>query len=269
MDRFFQFCERDLEPYYLSSTSDGVIRKWTTIDGSYFLKASTDKYQLEAIIECIVSDLLSLLNVSHLQYALGEISDKQGNGTTVSVSENYKQNFQIESIISAHSYLLSQDIDPNKRQGRYEAITAGFPECINEINIMILVDYLIANHDRHLRNFEFWKKDKKVEMVPLYDHGSSLLVNWSEEELQDLIDEDDLWEEVIHYAETPSKGFSLQHSTELVMVKSLPQGLFLEITADQIDKIVEKYQGFLTFKRAKVIKSLIKTRLSNIKSRFS
>jgi len=233
MDRFFQFDKRDLEPYYLSSTSDGVIKKWTTIDGSFFLKSSTDRHQLEAIMECIVSDLLDLLNVAHLKYALGEIKGIKDTGIIVSVSENYKQDFQIESIISAHSYLLSQDIDPNKRQGRYEVIISGFPECVNEVNIMILVDYLIANHDRHLRNFEFWKKAEKIAMVPLYDHGSSLLVNWSEEELQDLIDDDDLWEEIVLYAETPSKCFSLQHSTELALVKSLPRDIVLELTSNQ------------------------------------
>lgn len=268
MDRFRKFCERDLEPYYLSSTSDGVIKKWTTTDGSYFLKASTDRYQLEAIMECIVSDLLDLFKITHLKYFLGEVKDINGKNTIVSVSENYKLTPQIESIISAHSYLLSQDIDPNKRQGRYEAIISGFPACVEHVNTMIVVDYLIANHDRHLRNFEFWKKEGKIEMVPLYDHGSSLLVNWSEEELHDLIESDDLWEETILYAETPSKCFSLQHSTELALLKSLPRDIFLELTSEQIDKIVDNYQCFLTPIRIKVIKKLIITRLSNIKRRL-
>ena len=268
MDRFYKFYERDLEPYYLSSTSDGVIKKWTTANGAYFLKASTDKYQLEAIVECVVSDLLDLLKVAHLKYFLGEFEDRSGNCITVAISENYKQDSQIESIISAHSYLLAKGVDPNKRQGRYEVIIAGFPQSVDNVNTMIIVDYLIANHDRHLRNFEFWKKGEEIEMVPLYDHGSSLLVDWSEEDLQDLLDIEDLWEETIIYGETPSKCFSLQHSTELALVKTLPRGVFLDITSEQLSDIVDKYQQFLTPTRAKVIKNLIMTRLNNIRKRF-
>ena len=268
MDRLYKFYERDLEPYYLSSTSDGVIKKWTTTNGAYFLKASTDKNKLEAVMECIVSDLLDLLKVAHLKYFLGEVEDLKGNRTTVSVCENYKKDAKIESIISAHSYLLAKDVEPNKIQGRYEVIISGFPQCVDDVNTMILVDYLIANHDRHLRNFEFWKKDGKVEMVPLYDHGSSLLVNWSEEDLQDLVDEDDLWEETILYAETPSKCFSLDHSVELSLVKKLPQDISFELTREQINDIVDKYQQFLTPIRANVIKNLIITRCNNIRRRF-
>lgn len=48
----------------------------------------------------------------------------------------------------------------------------GFEEQLNQIMVF---DYLVGNTDRHMRNIEFRRADEEIQMVPIFDNGKSLL----------------------------------------------------------------------------------------------
>nr|WP_245746201.1 hypothetical protein [Evansella caseinilytica] len=53
----------------------------------------------------------------------------------------------------------------------------GIPGIVNALDRMIVVDYLIANEDRHQNNFGVIRNTETLESIgaaPIYDSGSSL-----------------------------------------------------------------------------------------------
>lgn len=137
----------------------------------------------ECINEIIVDRLLNILGVEHLEYQLIH-ADIEVDGivydTWLCASKDFKN--EGESKTALDSYY---QVNRKNKESRYEfCVNNGWKEYIE---IMLAVDYLILNRDRHGANIEVLKNNKKrtLRIAPLFDHGLSFLFScYSEEEVE-------------------------------------------------------------------------------------
>lgn len=124
-------------------------------------------YGDEAITECVVSDILDTLGVDHIKYSLvmGDIVYRGIEYTTpVCISDDF--NPQSRPVVSIERYL--EACCP--RMKPLEAcLQLGWA---NYVYTTFLVDFLIANRDRHGANLEVMEGTP----IPLFDHGAALTV---------------------------------------------------------------------------------------------
>lgn len=259
-----------------SESSIGVIRKWYDETKFHYIKASAlnkaiNKYHVEAIMECIAYEIGCLLGINVVPYWLDKLYISENEILDVCVSEDYRFVQPIKDVISANSYLLKMHPGEISRLERYSIITSISEKMRMEVDKMIVFDYLIDNYDRHLRNIEIvLLKDGTTTLSPIFDNGSSLLSNWLDDDLIDLKEEDDLFEENIKYAQTVTKAFANEHASEIGLVdKQVYNNLNLNIPNENFKAIIEKYSEYLSPIRKEMIYELLIHRFANIKKRAS
>lgn len=253
-----------------SATSNGFLNKWYDRRNLCYVKTSSvlpnGNYHIESYMECIASSFGKLVGFEIVNYSMDEI--RLNNLTiAVSVCPDYSTRIgNIQDIVTAE-VLLSKNLSIKVSQ-RYKTLVEEYPHLRKDLDRMIAYDYLIDNYDRHMRNIEFYRTvDGNILMSPLFDNGSSLLSDWvTEEDLKDLMQDEDLYEENIVHASTPSKCFSLEHASEILLIdtKSL-EGLNLNVTVDEIAQLVEPYKDVLGSFRIEAIVNLLVVRLSNLR----
>ncbi len=135
----------------------------------------------ESVNEIIVDRLLNILNINHLHYDLvyAQVSvNKQTYQAYMCVSENYKKNE--ESKISFESFY------ENKKYENEDILSfSKRHNLLDDIEDIILVDYLIDNRDRHGANIEvLYNKTKgSYRLAPIFDNGLSLLFSCTSEDM--------------------------------------------------------------------------------------
>ena len=161
------------------NTSDGWLKKkWTIIDGKRCLiKSGSAPFFQEPLNEKITSILQSRLNyMPFVDYDL-IFDDEQ----PLSVCENFITP-QTE-LISAYS--IYETLPKEKNISSYEHFKRcceiqGIANTEKFLNYMLAVDYIIANSDRHFRNFGVIRNANTLEWIgfaPLFDCGTSLWFN--------------------------------------------------------------------------------------------
>ena len=129
----------------------------------------------ECVNEIIVDRLLALLGVEHLAYRLihadVEINNKIYD-TWICASEDFKQKGESKTALDNYYQM-------NALPGTsiYDFCKANGWQ--SYIDVMLAVDYLILNRDRHGANIEILRnaRQKTIRPAPLFDHGVSLLFN--------------------------------------------------------------------------------------------
>ena len=184
-------------------TSEGNLRKkWIIVDGRrVLLKSSHGAFMQEPYNEVIAAAVCRRLGIFHIPYTLSIIRDKP---------YSMCDNFITTSTELVSAYRLTLTV----KQGNGESNFTHFMRCVGEYNIpnvqplieqMIVLDYIIANHDRHWVNFGFIRDAETLEwlsMAPIFDSGSSL---WSDS--------------VRVGTDVDSKAFHKSHSEQLKFIK--------------------------------------------------
>lgn len=259
-----------------SSISDeGVVEKWYDEKNKLYIKTSrylkgSRVYGTEAVMECVAYEIGKLLNVNVVPYRLDSITKKNNKNVLVCVSQDYRSLVGATARVSARKFLSKLGkLSLNSRSDRYYSLINKYPHLRLELDKMIVFDYLIDNTDRHLNNFEFYTRGNDVYLSPLFDNGSSLLSDWyREDDLADLKSSKELFDDHIRYAETQSKCFAHQHSSELSLVdRSVFSHINMLIEVKEFDSILSKYSNYLSPLRVELISMLLKTRYNNIVSR--
>lgn len=251
-------------------SSMGVVKKWYDNRNHLYIKASSynsknNSYHIETIMEKLASELGRLLGVNVVDYWLDDLTDLKNNVIKVCVSKDYKVELNVENFIPAKRFLLPMEKEIKSKQDNYHKIVETYPHLKPALDQMIIFDYLIDNEDRHHHNFELYTTNKQeVFLSPLYDNGCSLLSEWSESDLEDLEDED-VYEQHIIFAETKSKCFTIDHSTVLRLVGlESYNGLNLEIKKEQFREIVYAYKDYLSELRMQRVCELLQVRYENL-----
>ena len=157
------------------NTSDGNLKKrWKIIDGKRCLvKGGSNPFRQQPLNEVIAAAIMERLGISHVPYTV-----TWNKGVPYSVCEDFVT--RDTELIPAWRIIQTQK-KPNNRSV-YEhfvrcAAALSIPGVVPFLDRMIVLDYIIANEDRHLNNFGALRNAETLEwlgMAPIYDSGSSL-----------------------------------------------------------------------------------------------
>jgi hypothetical protein len=164
------------------------LKAYENVDGQrvYYKLSNYDSYRgifgHESVNELIASRLLTILGIPHVEYSLIHAMlsiDEKEVETWISASDNFRKNEE-EKIAFDTFYTMEKEGNESPLEF---AIRYGWERYIYQ---MFLVDYLIANRDRHGSNIEILKNvvTGEVRLAPLFDQGVSLLFStYGDEEL--------------------------------------------------------------------------------------
>ena len=157
------------------NTSDGNLKKrWKIIDGKRCLvKGGSNPFRQQPFNEVIATEIMKRLDIPHVPYTV--MWDK---GALYCVCEDFVN--KDTELVSAWRIIQIQKKENNV------SVYQHFLNCCEELGItdvvpfldrMIVLDYIIANEDRHLNNFGALRNAQTLEwigMSPVYDSGSAL-----------------------------------------------------------------------------------------------
>ena len=156
-------------------TCDGNLRKrWAILDGKRCLvKAGSGPFQQQPYNEVIAYKMADRLGIPHIPYTL--LWDE---GLPYSVCEDFVT--PDTELIPAWRVMQTQKKDNQTsvyQHYRNCCEKLGVPGTTHALDQMMVLDYLIANEDRHFNNFGLLRNPDTLEWLgpaPIYDSGSSL-----------------------------------------------------------------------------------------------
>ncbi len=238
------------------NTSDGCLKKrWKIIDGKRLLiKGGSNPFRQQPFNEVIASKIMELLDIEHISYDL--IWD---NGTPYSVCEDFIN--ENTELVSAWRIMQTQKKD-NQTSVYQHFINCstklGIKDITSAIDKMIVLDYIIANEDRHLNNFGVIRNAHTLEWIgfaPIFDSGSSLGYDKSETQIKT---EKDI----------ECKPFKKTHKEQLKLVKDFSRIDFakLESVGDIILNTFaeDKNSVWISKERAEIIKNAVDKRIKGL-----
>lgn len=169
------------------SANGWLKKKWKIIDGKRCLIKGGDGFQQQPYNEVIASIIAERLGISHVGYRLGYSVKK----LPVCVCENFIT--KDTEFIAAGS--INMVLPFEKGESKYEH----FCRCCEKLNIpkykksldeMIVLDYIIANQDRHMGNFGAVRNVESLEFVglsPIFDSGTSLRYDTPDDEIDPML----------------------------------------------------------------------------------
>lgn len=141
-------------------------------DGSLWLYKLGHNGNTESRIEVMCSNLLDKMNVEHIHYESGEDEGKYVCMCPCMTTED----IAMLSGMEFYSYCCSNNLDSEKEAIRIDA---------DSIYKMWIVDYLIANRDRHGQNWGFYYNVNTMEIIgchPLFDHNNAFDLEYMKDE---------------------------------------------------------------------------------------
>jgi len=185
-------------------TTDGWLRKRWDIKRR-LIKGGSNPFWQEPLNEVLSAAIMRRLKIPHVDYTL----IFEGN-EPYSVCDNFIT--RDTELVSA-KYILGAKNYTDSRQSFYSHFldccgTLGIPNAKENIDKMIVVDYLIANTDRHASNFGAVRNAKTLEWIgiaPIFDSGTSF---WH----------DRITEKINDVSENRSKTFETTHEEQIKLV---------------------------------------------------
>ena len=214
--------------YSPNNTTNGVLQKgWIIQNGKRILvKGTNSSGKEDAINEWLASRIAERLGLEHCEYS---VSFSETTGIT-SLCENFLH--EDEEILSAYDVLHTEKRpDSMNYFDFYVHILEKHhvPDAKRNVAGMFVVDYLMMNEDRHMKNFGVIRNVDTLEWIrttPIFDTGLSMQCN----ELTEHLD----------FHKGKCKFFS--HSTKDLeeMLNDLGDGI-LNIPVDNLNGICEEY----------------------------
>ena len=178
----------DLDLCSPDNTTEGCLKKrWTIIDGKrYLIKAGEPPYYQQPFNEIIASMVMERLGVPHIPYTLTWID-----GKPYSVREDFIT--PDTELVSAWKVLqVKPKFNHHNDFLHYIRICEenGIKNMRRTLDEMIVLDYIIANEDRHFNNFGIIRNADTLEWessAPIFDSGTSLGYNKADNSLSKTI----------------------------------------------------------------------------------
>ena len=163
--------------------TDGMLpKKWVKRNGEFFLlKGSDSAFQQEPFNEALASYICYKLNIHHAEYEVKELINDDDEKEFYFLCKNFVT--KNTELISA--YDISKLFKKTNNESVYQHFfrccsTLGINDVEDDIQKMLVVDFIMANTDRHLRNFGFLRDSDSLEWIgvaPVYDTEKSLFLN--------------------------------------------------------------------------------------------
>ena len=172
---------RNIETFNFNSpdnTTDGYLKKrWKIINGKRCLiKGGSNLERQQPFNEVIASKIMDRLGIDHAPYSILWEDDEP-----YSVCEDFVT--RDTELISAWRIMQTQKKDNSTSVYQHFVNcckSLGAPNVVPALDRMLVLDYIIANEDRHLNNFGLLRNAETLEWLgfaPIYDSGSSLGYN--------------------------------------------------------------------------------------------
>ncbi|MBR4021256.1 MAG: HipA domain-containing protein [Ruminococcus sp.] len=236
------------------NTSDGNLQKrWKIIDGKRcLLKSGSTPFIQQPFNEVIATLIMNKLGIEHVPYTIIWIDNKP-----YSVCEDFVT--KDTELISAWRVLQL------RQKENHESSYLHYVNICKELGIdiapaldrMIVLDYIIANEDRHFNNFGLLRDANTLEWIgaaPIFDSGTSL---WYDTSARGISTYD-----------IPCKPFKKKHSEQLRMVSSFD---WLDISKlngieDEILNILceDNAVQYVEAERAKAIAAEVRKRIDTL-----
>ncbi len=157
------------------NTSDGCLKKrWKIInDKRCLIKSGNNPFHQQPFNEVIASKIMDRLAISHIPYNLMWIKDEP-----YSVCEDFVTS-DTELVSAWRVMQIRPKANHHNEYMHYAALCEenGIKDIKHSLDEMIVLDYLIANEDRHFNNFGIIRNAETLEWInaaPIFDSGSSL-----------------------------------------------------------------------------------------------
>ncbi len=236
------------------NTSDGNLQKrWKIIDGKRcLLKSGSNPYSQQPFNEVIATIIMNKLGIEHVPYTVTWIDDKP-----YSVCEDFVT--KDTELIGAWRVLqLRPKANHENEYLHYVSLCKELGvDIVPALDRMIVLDYIIANEDRHFNNFGLLRDANTLEWIgaaPIFDSGTSL---WYNKSASRFISSDII-----------CKPFKKTHGEQLKLVSSFD---WLDISKlngieDEILNVLceEKALRFVEAERAKAIAAEVRKRIDAI-----
>ena len=200
------------------NTSDGNLKKrWKIIDGKRCLvKGGSNPFRQQPFNEVIASGIMERLEIPHIPYKV-----MWNQGVPYSVCEDFVM--ADTELIPAWRIMQTQKKENNVSVYQHFILCCkklGIRDVVPFLDRMIVIDYIIANEDRHFNNFGVLRNAETLEwlgMAPIYDSGSSLGY-------------DKMPAQIYAEREVICKPFKKSHTEQLKLVSSFKWINFTELS---------------------------------------
>ncbi len=148
-------------------------KRWKIIDGERFLvKGGGEGYCQEPFNELFASKAMDLLGIPYVEYGL-----MQEGEWTCSVCRGMVDG-NTELVPAARAMLSSKMPEDSSCYDHYVSVCREHSiDIVGDLDMMLVLDFLISNRDRHFNNFGIIRDAETLEWIsaaPIYDSGSSL-----------------------------------------------------------------------------------------------
>lgn len=241
-----------------NNTTDGMVQKGWLINEfgeRVLVKGTYSLARLEPINEWLASQICKRLNLDYCDYKLDVI-----NNQLVSKCSNFLT--KDEEIISACDIM---ELEPqNNNTSDYEHYVSilenhGITDARKKMSDMYLVDFLLMNTDRHMKNYGVIRNVKTLEwerVTPIFDTGNSLQTD------QPIYD--------INFYNSPYKFFTSHTMTIKDLLKYIQIEKYdlktLDGLVDELKDVLDEYGDLIELSDARYEKVLdgFKNRIENL-----
>ena len=246
----------DINYWSPDNTTNGNLKKcWRIIDGKRcLLKSGSNPLQQQPFNEVIASRIMDRLGIDHIPYSVTWINDEP-----YSVCEDFVT--KDTELISAWRIMqLRPKANHENEYLHYVNICQELGiDIVPALDRMIVLDYIIANEDRHFNNFGLLRDANTLEWLgaaPIFDSGTSLWYNKLT-------------------ARIPASGiickpFKKTHGEQLKLVSSLEwfEASKLDGIEDEILEVFsdDKAAQYIDTERAKTIAAEVRNRIETVES---
>ena len=161
-----------------NTTGGELPKRWVRKNGiNYLEKAGTGTEQQEPLNEVLATEICRRLGIAHTTYTL-EIREENYYCLCPDIADESTEMIPLDSVY--------QDI-PLKGGVKYEfsklverCNLLGIPNAETDLLKIFLLDFIIANEDRHSFNISFLRNSDTLEWIgvaPVYDSGKSMFLN--------------------------------------------------------------------------------------------
>lgn len=211
-----------------NNTTDGMLQKGWIIENNkrILVKGTYQASREEPINEWLAAEICKRLGFFHCNYWIDIVNDN-----LVSKCEDFIN--EDEEIISAYDiYYFEKKSNSINDYQHYISIleNQGVPNARENVENMFILDYLIMNIDRHMKNFGVIRDVNTLEWVrttPIFDNGESM-------QCEKLTNN-------INFSNSKGKFFSNTNKDYEEILKSIGHNISrIEIT--KLDGLVEEYR---------------------------
>lgn len=225
---------RNSRTYSPDNTTNGELpKRWFRKDGiNYLEKAGSGTEQQEPLNEVLASEICRRLSIPYIPYNLS-IRDEKYFCYCPDIVDETKELVPMDSVYQDLHYVDGKYYDYEKLIQRCNELQ--IPDAEKSILKIIVLDFIMANVDRHSYNISFVRNSDSLQwlgIAPVYDTGKSMFINKLDFEIQ----------------MTPSQQIEAKpfFGTQSEQIRKLPvQKIASEINLDNLSDIDKWYTNFL------------------------